>query len=54
MGHSVPSQLEEGSTGEMISTDGWSSYEHSQELDCVVFVHCIMTKMLTSHDIIGI
>ena len=29
--------------------DGWSSYEHFQELSCVVFVCCRMTLMLTSH-----
>ena len=38
-----PFRLKRVRLGTKISTDGWSSYEHSQELDCVVFVHCIMT-----------
>ena len=35
--------------GTKILEDGWSSYEHFQELSCVVFVCCRMTLMLTSH-----
>ena len=37
-----------------ILTDGWSPYEHFQELSFVVFVCCRMALMLTSNDIIGI
>ena len=36
--------------GTKILTDGWSSYEHFEELGCVVFVFCRMTLMLISHD----
>ena len=35
--------------GTKILEDGWSSYEHFQELSCVVFVCFRMTLMLTSH-----
>ena len=38
-----PFRLKRVRLGTKISTDGWSSYEHFQELDCVVFAHCMMT-----------
>ena len=38
-----PFRLKRVRLGTKISTDGWSSYEHFQDLDCVVFAHCMMT-----------
>ena len=46
MGHSAPFQTEEGLTGDE-DFDKWVEFlRTSQELDCVVFVHCIMTYII--------